>query len=147
LATAAQTLLRSSAAVTCLSFLILTTPLTELLALLRRTGLPVALCEMALVMQRFTWLLVETAQTMWQAQTARGGWSSAKRARVSFALLVTQLFLRALHRARQCEIGLQARGYEGELRVLETQRTTTRKAWIMIGTVHASLLLLGLYAR
>lgn len=111
-------LARALAAVCCLSFLILTTPIEEILALLRRAGLPVAISELMLAMHRFITIFAETARAMWLSQTARCGYATPKHAWRSVSLLTASLFIHSLDRARRMEIGLAARGYDGEVKLL-----------------------------
>ena len=65
--------LRAIAATTCLVFLSLTTPAADLLAGLRRLGLPAELVEIALLTYRFIFLIGESAIAMTHAQAARLG--------------------------------------------------------------------------
>jgi len=55
---------RALAGLTCLLFLALTTPAADLVAGLRRIGLPPEIAEMALLMYRFLFLLTNTAEAM-----------------------------------------------------------------------------------
>lgn len=112
-------LARALAAVCCLSFLILTTPVEEIVALLRRVGLPVAIAELMLAIHRFISIFAETAHAMWLSQTARGGYATPKQAWRSAGLLAASLFVHSLDRARRMEIGLMARGYNGEVKLLD----------------------------
>lgn len=117
-AQASGLLARALAAVCCLSFLILTTPIEEILALLRRAGLPVAIAELMLAMHRFITIFAETARAMWLSQTARCGYATPKHAWRSVSLLAASLFIHSLDRARRMETGLAARGYDGEVKLL-----------------------------
>jgi cobalt/nickel transport system permease protein len=125
---AARLVLRSLAALTCLLFLALTTPATDLIAGLRRLGLPAEIAELALLMYRFLFLLGETALAMDSAQAARLGHVGAKRRLRALGLLVANLLPRALDRARRLEVGLSARGWDGDLRVLSKRATVSRPA-------------------
>lgn len=115
---ALTTALRSLAAMSCLAFLILTTPLSDGVALLRRVGMPAGVIELMLLMYRLIFVFAERALNGGQAQTARLGYSRLDRSVRSLGLLAGNLFQRALQQARRLEIGLAARGYEGALRVL-----------------------------
>ncbi len=118
LALAAAVSLRSLAAVACLAFLILTTPVPDLLALARRLGLPPALVELAYLMHRLVFVVLERASAARQAQEARLGYRTFGTSIRSLGLLGGGLFLRSLDRGRRLDLGLAARGYHGELRVL-----------------------------
>lgn len=115
------TALRALAAMSCLAFLILTTPLTDGVLLLRRIGIPAGVIELILLIYRLIFVFSERALTGRQAQAARLGYSRLDRSVRSLGLLGGNLFQRALEQARRLEIGLMARGYTGELRVLPPQ--------------------------
>ena len=114
--------LRALAATGCLAFLILTTPLADWVPLLRRAGVPAGLIELILLIYRLIFVFAERALTGHRAQTARLGYSRLGCGLRSAGLLAGNLFQRALAQARRLEIGLAARGYEGELRVLTPAR-------------------------
>lgn len=113
---------RALAAVSCLAFLALTTPLTDLVPPLRRIGIPAGIIELILLMYRLIFVFAERALTGRRAQAARQGYSRFDRGVRSLGLLAGNLFQRALEQARRLEIGLAARGYTGELRVIEPER-------------------------
>ncbi|MBK8176014.1 MAG: cobalt ECF transporter T component CbiQ [Rhodospirillales bacterium] len=114
--------LRALAASASLLLFILTTPVTDALALLRRAGLPVAIVEMMLLIYRFVAITLETAANGRTAQEARLGYVGLRRTIRSAGLLAAALLPRVLDRASRMETGLAARGYTGELRVLSPER-------------------------
>ncbi len=113
---------RAFAGLNCLIFLSLTTPATDLVAGLRRLGVPAEIAEMTLLMYRFVFLLLDTADNMNAAQAARLGHSNYRRHMNSLSLLIANLMPRAFSRAQALEVGLAARGWSGELRVLSPVR-------------------------
>lgn len=121
LALAARLSLRAAAGLTCLLFLALTTPASDLIAALRRAGVPAEVAEIALLIYRFLFVLGDAAAAMNAAQAARLGHGDRRRQLVSLGSLIANLLPRALDRARRLDIGLAARGWDGELRVLETR--------------------------
>lgn len=118
---AVETMVRALAATSCLTALILTTPLTDLIPLLRRIGVPSGIVELILLIYRLIFVFAERALTGRQAQAARLGYSSVPCGIRSAGWLAGALFQRALERARRLELGLTARGYTGELRVLPSE--------------------------
>ncbi|MCC6133914.1 MAG: cobalt ECF transporter T component CbiQ [Candidatus Contendobacter sp.] len=118
---AVDTMVRALAATSCLTALILTTPLTDLVPLLRRVGVPTGIVELILLIYRLIFVFAERALTGRQAQAARLGYSSVPRGIRSAGWLAGALFQRALERAQRLELGLTARGYAGELRVLPSE--------------------------
>jgi len=82
---------RALASVSCLYFLMLTVPFTEVLQTLRRLGFPVLLTELLLLMYRFIFILLETATELWTAQQSRDGYRTWRISMKSLALLIGQL--------------------------------------------------------
>lgn len=140
------TALRALAAMSCLAFLVLTTPLIEWIAPLRRVGIPANVIELMLLTYRLNFVFAERALTGGRAQAARLGYSRPDRSIRSLGLLAGNLFQRALEQARRLEIGLLARAYHGELRVLHPTRPLSRTrlalgmAWIGLVGATGSLL-------
>ena len=140
---ALETTVRALAAVSCLAFLTLTTPLTDWAPLLRRLGTPASVVELMLLMYRLIFVFAERALTGQQAQAARLGYARFDRSLHSTGLLAGNLFQRALDRARRLERGLAARGYTGELRVLTPERPLSWPHLAMAMTLVGGIGLLG----
>jgi len=145
LAAAARLVARSFAALTCLLFLALTTPATDLVAGLRRLGLPAEIAEIALLIYRFLFLLGDTAMAMDTSQAARLGHVGARRRLRSLGLLVANLLPRAMDRARRMEMGLAARGWDGEMRVLSKSAPVSAPGLALVLLVEASIVALGIF--
>jgi cobalt/nickel transport system permease protein len=137
---------RSFAALTCLLFLALTTPATDLIAGLRRLGLPNEIAEIALLMYRFLFLLWDTAVAMDSAQAARLGHVGARRRLRSVGVLTANLLPRAFDRARRLEVGLAARGWDGDMRVLSKRAKTSASVLFFILLVEAATATIGIWA-
>lgn len=110
--------LRSLACVAALLFLALTTPLTDILRLLRRMGLGAEVSDIALMMFRFVWLTLDCLESGRQSQVNRLGYGGYRRTIHSIGMLMANLLPRVLGRAQRLEAGLAARGYSGELRFI-----------------------------
>jgi len=135
---------RAVAGVTCLLFLALTTPATDLIGGLRRIGVPAEIAELALLIYRFLFLLTDTAAAMHAAQAARLGQITYRRHMRSLGLLIANLMPRAFSRAKALETGLAARGWKGELRVLSPVRRASVTAIATIIAVELLIVLIGL---
>jgi cobalt/nickel transport system permease protein len=136
---------RALAGVTCLLFLALTTPAAYLVSGLRRIGVPPEIAELALLIYRFLFLLTDTAETMHAAQAARLGHATYRRHLRSLGLLIANLMPRALARARALEVGLAARGWRGELRVLSPVRSVSLAGVATILIVELLIIAIGLH--
>jgi cobalt/nickel transport system permease protein len=137
---------RALAGLTCLLFLALTTPATDLVAGMRRLHIPAEIAEMALLMYRFLFLLTETAEAMHSAQSARLGHINYRRHMHSLSLLIANLVPRAFARAHALETGLAARGWRGELRVLSPIRPVSLPAVTAIVALECAVLVIGLHS-
>ncbi|KXK59823.1 cobalt ABC transporter permease [Micromonospora rosaria] len=138
LATAAATAGRAGAALLCLLLFAATTPLADVLPRLHRLGVPVAVTEVAALIYRMLFLLLDSARAVRQAQAARLGYRTWAAAHRSLAGQAGAVFVRAFDRARRMEEGLALRGYTGSLAVVTEARRPS--AAFVAGTV---LLLAG----
>lgn len=122
LTTASDLALRSLAATLTLFTLACSTPMIDLLAGLRRLRVPDPLIEIASLIYRFTFGLLENVGEIHRAQQARLGYVNRRAALRSASMAMSVLFLRSWDRARRLEVGLAGRGYEDSLRTLEPAR-------------------------
>ncbi|WP_017306959.1 cobalt ECF transporter T component CbiQ [Spirulina subsalsa] len=119
---AGEILSRAIALTSCLYFILLTIPLIELLRLLQNLKCPPLILDLLLLMYRFIFLLMDTANALFLAQNARFGYRSFNTSLRSLGLLITQLLHRTLENYRASVLGLQSRGFNGEFRVLHQRR-------------------------
>ena len=95
-----------------------TTPMSDLLPALRRLRVPAAVVEVASVVYRLLFVLLDSLGAIREAQTARMGYSSLHRSYRSSGALAAAVLTRSWDRARRLQEGLAGRGMEGGLRVL-----------------------------
>ncbi|MEH2137395.1 cobalt ECF transporter T component CbiQ [Nostoc sp.] len=124
-------LTRALASVSCLYFLILTVPFTEILQTLRYLRFPVLLNDLLLLMYRFIFILLNTASELLTAQNSRGGYRTWRSGMKSLALLIGQLLQRTLQRYSQFSLGLESRGFVSEFRVWHPRRYHPQRRYII----------------
>ena len=95
-----------------------TTPMSDLLPAMRRARVPGAVVEVASVVYRLLFVLLDSLHTIREAQTARMGYSSLRRSYRSSGALAAAVLIRSWDRARRMQDGLAGRGLETGLRVL-----------------------------
>ncbi len=144
---AAWVALRSVACVSALIWLALTTPLTDIVQLLRRVGVSAELSDIALMMFRFVWLTLDCAEAGVQSQANRLGYATYRGGLHSLGLLLSSLLPRVLSRARRLESGLAARGYTGELRFVELSRPLSSRRLLAVAAVLISVAVVGQVVR
>lgn len=117
---------RATAALLCLVLFAATTPLADTLPRLERLGVPAAVVEIAALIYRLLFLLLDTITTVREAQAGRLGFRNWRTSYRSVAGQAGAVFVGAFDRARRLEQGLALRGYTGSLRVEVAQRPVSR---------------------
>lgn len=128
------------AAVSCLYFLSLSTPMTDILTVLVKCRCPDLLVELMLLIYRFIFVLMDIASAISTAQDSRLGNRDFKTACRSFGMMGAALFARAMKKSGALYDAMEARCYDGRIRVL-TEDYPPRKSRIgMIILYEAALL-------
>lgn len=109
---------KTFASVSCLYFICLTTPMNDILRVFKKWHCPVLLLEMMALIYRFIFIIIDTAFTMYEAQTSRLGYINFRFGIRSFGILLSSLFVRTLKINTALYTSLECRGYTGSLNVL-----------------------------
>ena len=125
LTVAATTVVRSVAGTAALLLLATTTPLLSLLTGLRRLRVPDVVVDIAALMYRLLFSLLDSVAAIREAQAARLGYATARSARQSFGMLAAATLRRAWEQSRRLEEGLAGRGYAGSLRSVTAPRSVS----------------------
>lgn len=132
LETSARLFFKTLGSVSCLYFLSLTTPMVEVISVLKKFKLPALFLELMDLIYRFIFVLMETADRIFTAQSSRLGYSDVRTGYQSLAQLVSTLFIRSYQRSQDLYTALEARCYNGELKVLEEKYFISRKNIVLI---------------
>lgn len=109
---------RSIGSICAAMLLATTTPMTSLLQGLGRLRFPASFIEIAALVYRLLFNLLDTQSRIRDAQTRRLGYRSTATAYRSLGLLGSAVLLRSWTHALRLEAGLAGRGYDGTLRTL-----------------------------
>jgi cobalt/nickel transport system permease protein len=144
--TAFTTFFRVLGAVSALFFLVLTTSMNDVFISLRKIHIPKILVEISLLIYRYIFVFMEVSSKMSTAQKLRlgqTGWFNRIR---STSLLATNLFIRTLEQGERTFIAMNARGYDGNIRVLEDQPKPSKAslAGILVFDVMLALIALNI---
>jgi len=139
-----NTFFRVAGGISTQFFLILTTPMTSVLLLLRKARIPQVLIEISLLIYRYIFVFIEVMETMHTAQELRLGYSSLMRRLRSTSLLIANLFIRTLEQGERTFTAMSARGYDGNIRVLEDLPKPNKTALIGI-ILFVALLIIAAY--
>ncbi len=132
---------RAIAATSCIYFVMLTVPFIEIIHILNRVGCPALITELLMLMYRFIFVLFQTANQLWIAQQARGGYRTRQRWICSLGLLVGQLLHLTLDNFRRFSLTLETRGFTGEFRVLHSRQYVSSKRYSLEALFGCAVLL------
>ncbi|MHB8125697.1 MAG: cobalt ECF transporter T component CbiQ [Desulfitobacteriaceae bacterium] len=133
---------RSLGGISCLYFLALTTPMTEIITLLRKLKTPVLITELMILIYRFIFVFLESAATIRRAQSSRLGYITTRSSFRSLSQLFAALFGKVFQQSRELSEAMDARCYSGEIKVLTKKHVVNPTNYILI--VVCSILLMSL---
>jgi cobalt ECF transporter T component CbiQ len=138
------TFFRVMGAVSATFFLVLTTSMTDIFVSLRKIHLPKVLIEISLLIYRYIFVFMEVASKMSTAQKLRLGHSSWLLRIRSVSMVAVNLFIRTLEQGERTFVAMNARGYDGNIRVLEDQPKPSRVTIVGIIILDVMLALIAL---
>lgn len=121
-ARAVLVLSRAFGAISCLYLLNLSTPLAEIIAVLRTIHLPNIITELMYLMYRYIFLLLKTFSTMKQAAESRLGYIGLAASLRTTGQVYGNLLARSFRYASSCFDAMESRCYDGVLRFLQTKK-------------------------
>jgi cobalt/nickel transport system permease protein len=124
-------------------FLVLTTPMTSILLILRKARIPTVLIETSMLVYRYIFVFIEVMETMHTAQELRLGYSGLLKRLRSTSLLIGSLFIRTLEQGERTFTAMNARGYDGTIRVLEDLPKPSKTALIGITLFAVALVIVA----
>jgi len=98
-----------------LYFIALTTPMTEILDILRKIRAPAVFIDLAMLTYRFIFIFIEEAGQIYRAQVMRLGYSRFRESVQSFSMLAGALFIRTWESGEALVLAMDARCYDGKL--------------------------------
>ncbi|MEL7668877.1 cobalt ECF transporter T component CbiQ [Methanobacterium sp.] len=107
----------------CLAFLALTTPMTELFSILERLKIPSVVVEITMLMYRYIFVFLDEAINMYHSQETRLGYSSMKRAYNSMGMLASNLFIKTWIKGEQIYVSMESRCYNGSMKTMGEYRS------------------------
>ncbi len=143
---AITTFFRVMGAISATYFLVLTTSMTDIFISLRKIRIPKVLVEISLLIYRYIFVFMEVASKMNTAQKLRLGNSGWLKRIRSASLLAGNLFIRSLEQGERTFVAMSARGYDGNIRVLEDQPKPSKAtlAGIIVLDIMLALIALNL---
>lgn len=116
---AAVLILKALGAVSALYMMTLTTPLTELVSVLRKAHMPKLIVELMNMIYRYIFIMLETYTRLKNSAESRLGYCDYRTSMYSFGQIASNLFVVTLKKGTAYYNALEARCYDGELNFLE----------------------------
>lgn len=139
--------LRSLAALVAVLGLVLTTPMPDLLALLRRLHVPELLLDMMALCYRMLFVLRQAWEEGSTAQAARLGHQGWRQSWRSMGLLAGQMAVQVWQRASALQLAADARAWQGSLRFLPASFPRARRQLALALLAGTVLLAFALWDR
>ena len=118
---ALHVMVRAMGAVSCLYMISLSTPMAELIGVLKKAKLPAFLVELLYLIYRYIFIVMEMLASMNTAADCRLGRRGAKAQFRTFLNIGGSLMVRSFQRARTSFDAMEARCYDGRIAFLERE--------------------------
>ena len=109
---------RALSCLTCIYFIMLTTPFYQLIFVFKKLHLPDVVLEISMLMYRFIFIFMEEVSDIRKSQELRFGYINLKNGYNSFGLLVSMLFKRMIIRYDEMSIALDMKLYDGTFHIV-----------------------------
>lgn len=144
---AARLILVSLASVACLYFLILTTTMQDLLTVMRKAHFPWILMELMMLIYRFLFVLLDWALAITTAQKCRLGYHDFRTSVQSMGQMLAAVLILSMKKSSVIFDAMEARCYDGQIRVLEEYHKAERKDMILVAGALTVLLIAAVWCH
>lgn len=124
-------ILLSLASVSCLYFLSLSTPITDLIYVLKLIHCPELIIELLMLIYRFIFVLLDISNSIYTSQKCRLGNKNFKTALKSASNLCAIIFILAFKKSFALYDSMESRCYDGQINVLKTYAKCEKKEIIL----------------
>lgn len=133
--------------VSCLYFLSSTTPMLDLIYVLKRLHMPWLITELMMLIYRFIFVLGDISAAIMLSQESRLSTISKKTHIKAIGLMLSVLLVRAVSKANILYDAMESRCYDGRIEVLEEAAHSTNKQQAALGLYLIALVSLAVCAR
>lgn len=143
LITVSRLIIVAISSVACLYFLSSTTPMTDIILVLNKLRCPAILVELMMLIYRFIFVIGDVATTITQAQESRLSNISRRRHIKAIGQMLSVLLIRAIDKSNKLYNSMEARCYDGRIRVLEEVDKSGAGQKLITGLYLMFLLIVG----
>lgn len=114
LITGINLLFKSLGSITCMFFLILTTPINDLIKVFIKLKISESFIELFVLIYRFIFIFLEESNKIYNAQKLRNGYDSISNSYKSLGILISMLLIRVMKKYEEMKVALKVKGYSGK---------------------------------
>jgi cobalt/nickel transport system permease protein len=103
-------------------FIALTTPMTDIFIVLRQCRIPEVVIDLAMIIYRTIFIIVDQVQQIYNAQVMRLGYSTFRESIYSFASMCGAVFIASWNAGEDLIKAMDARCYDGKFALLGETR-------------------------
>lgn len=138
---------KAAGGLSCLYAMSLSTPLYEIIDVLRRARVPAVVVELMMLIYRYIFVLMEVQRSMTIAAEARLGYHGLRSAYRTLGGLCSNLLALSFRRASVGFDAMEARCYDGELRFLTRRKPLHRREVLLAAGYLAALTALLIFEK
>jgi cobalt/nickel transport system permease protein len=127
---AALVMAKALGAISCLYLLSLTTPMSEIIGVLRHFKTPDIIIELMYLIYRYIFILLEMHRSMKNAAASRNGFINYSTSIRTTGKIYTNLLARSYYQANKNFDAMESRCYTGEIRFLENNKVIKKNHMI-----------------
>jgi cobalt/nickel transport system permease protein len=128
-------IIRSYCAITCLFMISLTTPIADIIGVLRKIKVPDIMIELMYLIYRYLMILIEVNAKMTIAANSRLGYKTFKSSYRSMFGIATNLLVLSFKRASISFDAMESRGYNGSIKFWQEKKELHRRE-LILGAVY-----------
>ena len=115
--TAINTAFRAVSALSCVYFLMLTTPFGQIIFVMKKARIPDIIIELSMLIYRFIFIFIDESAEIYKSQELKFGYMGLKNGYNSFGMLVSILYKRIMKRYDEMSIALDVKLFDGEFHI------------------------------
>lgn len=135
------------ASVSCLYFLSFSTPVPDILEVMKKVRCPALLIELMLLIYRFIFVLAEISSAISLSQKSRLGNVNYRTSLKSFSALASALFIRAIKKSGALYDAMESRCYHGVIHVLSENHPPKKREILAIAAFEIFIYGLAVWRR
>lgn len=140
-------ILKVFGAISAVQMMILSTPSSEIISVLRRAYVPKLIIELMNIIYRYIFILMDVYTKMKNSAESRQGYCDFKTSCYTFGSIASNMLVVSLKKANAYYDAMEARCYDGELIFLEEDKKVEKKQIVAAASFIIFLILLWSFTR